>query len=236
MAVRKNLRRQDKDAEQERSVSQERSALGEGIGVLCVTLTIFLGLAFFSYQPDAADSNQVGRAGYLVAHVLCRAFGLTAYLFPVLLLYAMALRFRWLRCAALFVQGVSFVVFTLAASAFLALWFDGRPVFQAGGWGWELPGPPSASSRESCWCLLAPVSRFADLVYGHNSALPDEIGELAGCSRPRNRAVRLVPTADSIGAGCESGLRLARTDRSVLEGPTDRATSPSIRTALLRRG
>ena len=134
MAVRKNLRRQDKDAEQERSVSQERSALGEGIGVLCVTLTIFLGLAFFSYQPDAADSNQVGRAGYLVAHVLCRAFGLTAYLFPVLLLYAMALRFRWLRCAAPFVQGVSFVVFTLAASAFLALWFDGRPVFQAGGW------------------------------------------------------------------------------------------------------
>ena len=134
MAVRKNLRRQDKDAEQERSVSQERSALGEGIGVLCVTLTIFLGLAFFSYQPDAADSNQVGRAGYFVAHVLCRAFGLTAYLVPVLLLYTMALRLRWLRCAAPFVQGVSFVVFTLAASAFLALWFDGRPVFQAGGW------------------------------------------------------------------------------------------------------
>ena len=141
MAVRKNLRRQDKkDAEQEhstvqeRSVSQERSALGEGIGVLCVTLTIFLGLAFFSYQPDAADSNQVGRAGYLVAHVLCRAFGLTVYLLPAILLYAMALRFHWLRCAAPFFQGISFVVFTLAASAFLALWFDGQPVFQAGGW------------------------------------------------------------------------------------------------------
>ncbi len=140
MAVRKNLRRQDKDAEQEhrtvqeRSVSQERSALGEGIGVLCVTLTIFLGLAFFSYQPEAADSNQVGRAGHLVAHVLCRAFGLTVYLFPALLLYAMALRFHWLRCAAPFVQGISFVVFTLAASAFLALRFDGQPVFQAGGW------------------------------------------------------------------------------------------------------
>lgn len=134
MAVRKNLRRQDKDAEQERVTVQERSALGEGIGVLCVTLTIFLGLAFFSYQPDAADSNQVGRAGYLVAHILCRAFGLTAYLFPAILLYAMALRFRWLRCAAPFVQGLSFVVFTLAASAFLALWLDGRPVFQAGGW------------------------------------------------------------------------------------------------------
>ncbi len=140
MTVRKNLRRQDKDAEQERvtaqerPVSQERSALGEGIGVLCVTLTIFLGLAFFSYQPEAADSNQVGRAGHLVAHVLCRAFGLTAYLFPALLLYAMALRFHWLRCAAPFVQGISFVVFTLAASAFLALWFDGQPVFQAGGW------------------------------------------------------------------------------------------------------
>ena len=134
MAVRKNLRRQDKDAEQERSVSQERSTLGEGIGVLCVTLTIFLGLAFFSYQPDAADSNQVGRVGYLIAHVLCRALGLTAYLFPVILLYAMALRFHWLRCAAPFVQSISFVVFTLAASAFLALWFDGWPVFQAGGW------------------------------------------------------------------------------------------------------
>lgn len=140
MAVRKNLRRQDKDAEQERvpvqehPVSQERSALGEGIGVLCVTLTIFLGLAFFSYQPDAADSNQVGQAGYLVAHILCRSFGLTVYLLPAVLLYAMALRFRWLRCAAPFVQGISFVVFTLAASAFLALWFDGRPVFQAGGW------------------------------------------------------------------------------------------------------
>lgn len=134
MAVRKNLRRQDKDAEQECSVSQERSALGEGIGVLCVTLTIFLGLAFFSYQPDAADSNQVGRAGYLVAHVLCRAFGLTAYLLPAVLLYAMALRFRWLRCATPFVQGISFIVFILAASAFLALWLDGRPVFQAGGW------------------------------------------------------------------------------------------------------
>ena len=134
MAVRKNLRRQDKDAEQERSVSQERSTLGEGIGVLCVTLIIFLGLAFFSYQPDAADSNQVGRVGYLIAHVLCRALGLTAYLFPVILLYAMALRFHWLRCAAPFVQSISFVVFTLAASAFLALWFDGWPVFQAGGW------------------------------------------------------------------------------------------------------
>ena len=140
MAVRKNLRRQDKDAEQkrvsvqERPVSQERSVLGEGMGVLCVTLTVFLGLAFFSYQPDAADSNQVGRAGHLVAHVLCRAFGLTAYLFPALLLYALALRFHWLRCAAPLVQGISFVVFTLAASAFLALWFDGQPVFQAGGW------------------------------------------------------------------------------------------------------
>lgn len=134
MAVRKNLRRQDKDAEQEHGTAQERSALGEGIGVLCVTLTIFLGLAFFSYQPDAADSNQVGRAGYLVAHILCRSFGLTVYLLPAVLLYAMALRFRWLRCAAPFVQGISFVVFTLAASAFLALWFDGRPVFQAGGW------------------------------------------------------------------------------------------------------
>ena len=71
MAVRKNLRRQDKDAEQERvtvqerPVSQERSVLGEGMGVLCVTLTIFLGLAFFSYQPEAANSNQVGRAGHL---------------------------------------------------------------------------------------------------------------------------------------------------------------------------
>ena len=105
-----------------------------GLAVLCVTLTIFLGLAFFSYQPDATDSNQVGRAGYLVAHVLCRAFGLTAYLFPALLLYAMALRFHWLRCVAPFVQGISFVVFTLATSAFLALWFDGQPVFQAGGW------------------------------------------------------------------------------------------------------
>ena len=140
MAARKNVRRQDKAAEQERvavrerSGSQERSALGEGIGVLCVTLTIFLGLAFFSYQPEAADSNQVGRAGYVVAHVLCRAFGLTVYLFPAVLLYAMALRFHWLRCTAPLVQGISFVVFTLAASAFLALWFDGRPVFQAGGW------------------------------------------------------------------------------------------------------
>ena len=140
MAARKNRRRQDKEAEQEhgsvqkRSVSQERSALGEGIGVLCVTLTIFLGLAFFSYQPDAADSNQVGRAGYVVAHVLCRAFGLTVYVFPAVLLYAMAHRFGWLRCAAPFVQGLSFVVFTLAAAAFLALWFDGRPVFRAGGW------------------------------------------------------------------------------------------------------
>ena len=140
MAVRKNVRRQDKDAGQEhvtvqeRSVSQERATLGEGIGVLCVTLTIFLGLAFFSYQPDAADSNQVGRVGYLAAHVLCRALGLTAYLFPAILLYAMALRFHWLRCTAPFVQGISFVVFTLATSAFLALWFDDRPVFQAGGW------------------------------------------------------------------------------------------------------
>ncbi len=140
MAVRKNLRRQDKIAEQERvtvqehAVSQERSILGEGIGVLCVTLTIFLGLAFFSYHPGAADSNQVGRAGHVVAHVLCRAFGLTVYLFPAILLYAMALRFHWLRCTAPFIQGISFVVFTLAASAFLALWFDGRPIFQAGGW------------------------------------------------------------------------------------------------------
>ncbi len=140
MAVRKNVRRQDKAAEQERgtvqerSVPQERSALGEGIGVLCVTLTIFLGLAFFSYQPEASDSNQVGQAGYLVAHVLCPAFGLTVYLLPVVLLYAMALRFHWLRCAAPFVQSLSFIVFTLAASAFLALWLDGWPVFQAGGW------------------------------------------------------------------------------------------------------
>ena len=140
MAVRKKSRRQDKAAEpervavRERSGSQERSAVGEGIGVLCVTLTIFLGLAFFSYQPEAADSNQVGRAGYLVAHVLCRAFGLTAYLFPAVLLYALALRLHWLRCAAPFVQGLSWVVFTLAASAFLALWFEGRPFFQAGGW------------------------------------------------------------------------------------------------------
>ena len=134
MAVRKNLRRQDKDAEQERVTVQERSALGEGIGVLCVTLTIFLGLAFFSYQPDAADSNQVGWAGYLVAHVLwpgVRSDGVSS---PghLAVRYGAPLSLAAVRRPIR--PGHLVVVFTLAASAFLALWFDGRPVFQAGGW------------------------------------------------------------------------------------------------------
>ena len=115
-------------------VEQGRSAFGEGVGVLCVTLTIFLGLAFSSYQPDAAGSNQVGQVGYFLADLFCRTFGLAAYLFPAILVYVMALRFHWLQCPAPLIQGISGVVFTLSVSAFLALWFDERPFFRAGGW------------------------------------------------------------------------------------------------------
>ena len=239
MAARKNRRRQDKEAEQEhgsvqkRSVSQERSALGEGIGVLCVTLTIFLGLAFFSYQPDAADSNQVGRAGYVVAHVLCRAFGLTVYLFPAVLLYAMAHRFGWLRCAAPFVQSLSFVVFTLAAAAFLALWFDGRPVFRAGGWVGSFLALHlrQAGNLVGAYLLLSPVLLVSFM--GITQLSLAKLGRGAGCRRQRDRAVRLVSTADALGSGCESDLRLARTGRSALDGPADGTKSPSIRTTLL---
>ena len=113
---------------------RERSFLDEGGWVLCTALTIFFALAFSSYQPGVAESNQVGQAGYVLADFLCRAFGLACYVIPGMLLFGMALRFRLVRCPAPLIQAVSFVVFTLASAAFLALWLDGRPLFEAGGW------------------------------------------------------------------------------------------------------
>ena len=122
MAVRRRLRQ------------RERSFHGEAGGVLCVTLAVFLCLAFFSYQPGAAESNQVGQAGHLLASLFFPAFGRAAYLFLGLMLYGTALLFHLVRRPAPIIQGVSFLVFLLATAAFLALWFEGRPRLQAGGW------------------------------------------------------------------------------------------------------
>jgi len=134
MVARKKLRQQVQTQYARGQYAQERSFLGEGGWVLCIALTIFFSLAFSSYQPGAAESNQVGQAGYLLADVLCWALGLACYVIPGMLLFGMALRFRLVRCSAPLIQAVSFVVFTLASAAFLALWLDGRPLFQAGGW------------------------------------------------------------------------------------------------------
>ena len=134
MVLRKKPRQRAQYARERPQNARERSFLDEGGWVLCIALTIFFALAFSSYQPGAAESNQVGQAGYLLADFLCRALGLACYVIPGMLLFGMALRFRLVRCPAPLIQVASFVVFTLASAAFLALWLDGRPLFQAGGW------------------------------------------------------------------------------------------------------
>ena len=205
MGGRKKSRRQDEGAEreratvQERSVAQERSAFGEGVGVLCMTLTIFFGFAFSSYQPGAAEGNQVGQVGYFLADLFCQTFGLASYLFPSVLVYVMALRFRWLRCPAPFIQGISCVVFTLSVAAFLALWFDGRPFFQAGGWvgGFLALHLRQAGNLVGAYLLLFPVLLVSFMGMTRLSLLKAGVALLAG----GRATARLVWPGFQTGAG-----------------------------------
>lgn len=138
-----------------------RAALGESVGILWATLTVFLGLAFYSYQPGAPEVNQVGRAGHFVARTLGAALGRACYLLPALTLYATALRFHLLRCPAPRIQTVSFLAFTLSVAVLLDLWF-GSPthdVFRAGGYvggfaAWHLL---EVGNHAGAYLVLCPV-------------------------------------------------------------------------------
>jgi S-DNA-T family DNA segregation ATPase FtsK/SpoIIIE len=117
-----------------KSQPQERAFGDEIIGVASAALALFLILAFYSHRAGNAQANLVGQVGQLLADLLCPTLGKASYLLPGALLYGAAILLHLLPCPAPFTQALSFLVFTLSASAVLALWYDGRPVAEAGGW------------------------------------------------------------------------------------------------------
>ena len=144
-----------------------RVALGESVGILWATLTIFLGLAFYSYQPGVPEANRVGLAGHVVARTFGDALGRACYLLPALTLYATALRFHLLRCPAPRIQTLSFLAFTLSVAVLLDLWFDSpaHDVFRAGGYvggfaAWHLL---EVGNRAGAYLVLCPVLLVAFL-------------------------------------------------------------------------
>ncbi|MEW6298939.1 MAG: DNA translocase FtsK 4TM domain-containing protein [Thermodesulfobacteriota bacterium] len=134
---------------------------GEVVGVACAALALFFIFAFSSYRPGDPHSNHAGLTGYVLADVLCPALGKAAYVVPGFLFYVAAVLFHLLRYPAPFSQTLSCVVLTLAASAFLALWFeaDRRPVAEAGGWvgGFLAFHLQTGFNRLGSYVALAPV-------------------------------------------------------------------------------
>ena len=161
MARTKPQPKSERKAAQPDAPEATRAALGESVGILWATLTVFLGLAFSSYQPGAPEVNQVGRAGHFVAQMFGDALGQACYLLPALTLYAAALRFHLLRCPAPRIQTVSLLAFTLSVAVLLDLWFDSptHDVFRAGGYvggfaAWHLL---EVGNRAGAYLVLCPV-------------------------------------------------------------------------------
>jgi len=113
---------------------QERSFGGEVIGAASAALAVLLLLAFSSYRPGEAQENLAGMVGYVAADLLCPTLGRACYLIPAALLYGGGVLWHLLRCSAPFSQTMAFFVFTFSAATFFALWYDGHPVTEAGGW------------------------------------------------------------------------------------------------------
>jgi S-DNA-T family DNA segregation ATPase FtsK/SpoIIIE len=113
---------------------EEQPFGGEILGIATLALAIFLTLAFSSYRSGNADGNQVGLIGHLLAELLCPAFGQACYLLPLVQVYLAGVLLRLWSCPAPFSQMFAGAVFLFASTAFLALWKEGAPVSQAGGW------------------------------------------------------------------------------------------------------
>ncbi len=107
---------------------------GEVIGVANIALAIFFTLAFYSYQAGDVSSNSVGLIGYLLADLLCPAFGQACYLLPLALLYFAGVLLHQWQCPALVAQLLSLGTFLITTAALLALWGGQRSVIEAGGW------------------------------------------------------------------------------------------------------
>ncbi|MBI3303930.1 MAG: DNA translocase FtsK 4TM domain-containing protein [Deltaproteobacteria bacterium] len=142
-----------------KSQSQERAFGDEVIGVASAALAVFLILAFHSYRAGAAPANQMGLAGYVLADLLCPMLGRACYVLPGALLYGTAVLFHVLPCPAPVSQALSFLVFTLSATAFLALWYEGRAVAEAGGWigGFLAVHLRAGLNRLGAYVTLAPL-------------------------------------------------------------------------------
>lgn len=113
---------------------EEQPFGGEILGIAAIALAIFLTLAFSSYRPGNADSNQVGLIGHLLADLLCPAFGQACYLLPLVQVYLAGVLLRLWSCPAPLSQMFAGTVFLFASTAFLALWEEGTPIAKAGGW------------------------------------------------------------------------------------------------------
>lgn len=141
--------------------SEEHSFGGEVVGIACAALALFFIVAFSSYRAGAPHSNQAGLTGYVLADILCPALGRAAYAVPGFLFYIAAVLFHLVRYPAPVAQTVSWVVLTLSAAAFFALWFEAerRPVTEAGGWigGLLAFHLQSSLNRVGSYVALAPV-------------------------------------------------------------------------------
>lgn len=112
----------------------EHPAEIEILGIVLAVGAVFLIFAFFSYEPDAPSSNQVGVIGYLFADLFCPALGQVCYVLPALLAYAAGMQFQLWQCPVPLAQSVSGLVFVLTSASLLALWYADQPIVQAGGW------------------------------------------------------------------------------------------------------
>ena len=115
---------------------QERAFGDEVIGVACAALAVFFILAFYSYRSGDAHLNQMGLVGHVLADFICPMLGKACYLLPGALLYGTAVLLHLLPFPAPFSQTLSFLLFTLSAATFLALWYEDPHIHVADAGGW----------------------------------------------------------------------------------------------------
>jgi S-DNA-T family DNA segregation ATPase FtsK/SpoIIIE len=97
-------------------------------------IAIFLTLSLLSYVADAPRANLGGPVGHAIAGAALRALGLSAYLFPVYLVYltVVLLRRDTEELGGARLAGAGLLVLSLAVLG--GLLTDGRPVVRGGGW------------------------------------------------------------------------------------------------------
>lgn len=146
---------------------QERAFGDEVLAIACAALAIFFTLAFYSYQADEHQANQMGLVGHVLADIFRPMFGRMCYMLPAGFLYGAAILLRMLPFPAPVTQSAACLVFSFSLAAFLALGSeDSRQVAEAGGWvgGFLAVHLRAGLNRLGAYVLLAPVILVSAMV------------------------------------------------------------------------